>query len=376
MAAFLLLGFREQEAARRNFRRQRVFRDRLNPLDHYDDSEMLKNYRFSREGVLRIIDIVKDDLQKPTNRSHALDPSIQVLCALGYYAKGELMSDRAEIHHVSIPTVSQTVKAVTQALIRKKDERPANDITSVVWRRCVLYYACGRRRTKYIRFPTTPLEVRQSQEDFFGVAGFPKITGIIDCTHVTLRGCHLLEAEHHYVNRKKQHSINVQLVCTSDYKISNVVARWPGGAHDSRILCNSRLARGFTSGILQGVLLGDLGYPQLPWLMTPYLDTQGIPARESYSRAHKKTRVRIEQLNGQLKNKFQCLHGLSYQTPERCSEIIVACCILFNLSKIFNEPADVEDHIEVDRVEAQGYDGDVHLEGVAARDDIVNNLFV
>ena len=41
-------------------------------------------------------------------------------------------------------------------------------------------------------------------------------------------------AEHCYVNRKGWHSINVQLICTSDYKITNVVARWPGSRRQPR----------------------------------------------------------------------------------------------------------------------------------------------
>ena len=37
-----------------------------------------------------------------------------------------------------------------------------------------------------------------------------------------------------YVNRKNTHSINVQLMCESDMRISNAVIQYPGGVHDSR----------------------------------------------------------------------------------------------------------------------------------------------
>lgn len=42
-------------------------------------------------------------------------------------------------------------------------------------------------------------------------------------------------------NRKGYFSINVQAVCDSQLRIRNIVARWPGSAHDSTIFANSRL---------------------------------------------------------------------------------------------------------------------------------------
>ena len=50
--------------------------------------------------------------------------------------------------------------------------------------------------------------------------------------------------------------------------------------------------------------------------------------------AQMRTRALIEQVNGQLKNKFRCLigHGLQIR-PSRAYKIITACCTLYNISK-------------------------------------------
>ena len=80
------------------------------------------------------------------------------------------------------------------------------------------------------------LEVREAQIGFFQIAGFPNVVGAIDGTHVNLLGAPLGEDEYLYVNRKGNHSINVQLICDHRYRLTNVVARWPGSTHDSRIL--------------------------------------------------------------------------------------------------------------------------------------------
>ena len=48
---------------RRNLRRNRVFRDRKNPLDMYDDVELYDKFRFRRHDILTIVDELLDDLE-------------------------------------------------------------------------------------------------------------------------------------------------------------------------------------------------------------------------------------------------------------------------------------------------------------------------
>ena len=43
-------------ADRRLFRRERVFRDRMNPFDRFDEREMLERYRFGKEDLWKIND--------------------------------------------------------------------------------------------------------------------------------------------------------------------------------------------------------------------------------------------------------------------------------------------------------------------------------
>ncbi|KAM4592384.1 putative nuclease HARBI1 [Odontesthes bonariensis] len=83
------------------------------------------------------------------------------------------------------------------------------------------------------------------KEEFYRIAGFPNVIGAVDCTHIKIKspsGGH----EGDFVNRKNFHSINVQMVCNADYLISNVVAKWPGSVHDSRVFRNSDLSAPIT----------------------------------------------------------------------------------------------------------------------------------
>ena len=63
-----------------------------------------------------------------------------------------------------------------------------------------------------------------------------------------------------FVNRKQFYSINVQAVCESDAFITNIVARWPGSTHDSRIFDNSNIADKLRDGAINGILVGDGRY--------------------------------------------------------------------------------------------------------------------
>ncbi|GAA6081721.1 putative nuclease HARBI1 [Tachysurus ichikawai] len=59
--------------------------------------------------------------------------------------------------------------------------------------------------------------------------------------------------------RKSFDSINVQMVCNADCVFSNVVAKWPGSVHDSRIFRASEIYQRLSQGEFSGMLLGDRG---------------------------------------------------------------------------------------------------------------------
>ena len=137
---------------------------------------------------------------------------------------------------------------------------------------------------QYIKFPRTNQQLTKMKDRFFAIAGFPRVVGAVDGTHIHLHASKLgTDCEYTYVNRKGRHSINVQLISGPDCEILNVVARWPGATHDSRILQMSRIARGFEQGHLHGILLGDSGYPLMRWLMTP-ITNPTTPVERAYNK--------------------------------------------------------------------------------------------
>ena len=95
------------------------------------------------------------------------------------------------------------------------------------------------------------------------------------------------------------------------------------------------------TGHFNGYLLGDRGYPCLPYMMTPYPEPEPGPQAQ-FNLAHSRT-WNI----GILKARFQCLHGLRV-SPERSCDITAACVVLHNISTLRGEwaPPSLEDGLE------------------------------
>ncbi|XP_040071348.1 putative nuclease HARBI1 [Ixodes scapularis] len=323
-------------------RRQRVLRDRLNPFEDFDEDGLQQRFRFGRAGIMFLADTLRPDLERRTRRSRALSAEQQVIIALQFYATGNFLITAGDYIRVHVSSASRAVRQVTVAL--------------------------ARRAQDFIRWPDAA-EGAALQHKFYDMAGFPLVVGAVDGTHVRIQAPHVHEEA--YVNRHGYHSINVQVVVDASSRIRNVVARWPGSTHDSRIFTESTLAVKLASGEYDGLLLGDSGYSCQPWLMTPFLSPSSA-AEVAYNTAHTTTRSIVERTIGQLKRRFHCLHAELRMAPERCCDIIVACCALHSLAKRYpcrTPVAAIPAEVPVEPVAAN------RAESNEARDFIVNHFF-
>ena len=137
--------------------------------------------------------------------------------------------------------------------------------------------------------------------------------------------------EFEYVGRKGGHTINMQGIALADGSFSNVIAKYPGSAHDARIFRESSLYTELLEGRKEGLLLGDSAYALAPFLMKPLPNPTADPEKR-YQAAFLATRAAVERAFGQLKQRFNCLHQELRYTPERCCSIIAACFALHNFA--------------------------------------------
>uniref|UniRef100_A0A8C5LP40 Putative nuclease HARBI1 n=1 Tax=Leptobrachium leishanense TaxID=445787 RepID=A0A8C5LP40_9ANUR len=303
-------------------RAPRLMRTRIS-IDGMSDSTCRKRYRLNRDQLFSLYEILKDELE-PKELMHIELPGMtKMLSCLQYLASGSFQNTAADLGGIDQSTFSNLLN-------------------------CFLIVLRGKYQD-YIGFPSTSKGWRDIKLGFFKLGGIPNVLGAIDCTHMEIKAPSQ-DAEA-YLNRELFYSLNVQMVCDADMRIMNVLAGFPGSAHDSFILANSSIARDFQDGQFpDGWLLGDSGYPLRPWLMTPYRTTPGA-AHESYNKAHQRARSVIDRTFSLLKMRFRCLNkseGPLQFEPDRVVLMIKACVILHNMAVGCGQLEDDESEEEED----------------------------
>ncbi|KAM4610062.1 putative nuclease HARBI1 [Polymixia lowei] len=327
---------------RRAFKRERVLRDRQDPLAK-SDNFLVERYRFSREGIIYLTDLLKPHISNSTRRSNALTATQTLCIALRFFCSGTFLYTVGDAENLGTTAVCRAIRKV--------------------------YLALKRYLNVFVRFPGHLAEPA-IKDDFYAIAAFPNVIGAVDCTQIPIKAPSGPE-EGDFVNRKGFHSINVQMICDSTCLISNVEAKWPGAIHDSRIFTESDLCTVFEHGHYDGILIGDRSYSCRSFLLTPYPDPRPGP-QARYNAALALTRAPIQRTFGQLKGRFQCLNGLKV-APDRACDITVACVVLHNIATIRRERAPVvlvppdEDVVDPENVDEPS--------GSAARDRIAAQYF-
>ncbi|XP_063836073.1 putative nuclease HARBI1 [Ostrinia nubilalis] len=313
-------GNNEQRETREISRRCKE-RKKINLLD-LNETEFKNRFRLSKDAFIFLCDKLRRHTSLKSTKRISLE--LKILCALSFYATGSYQRLVGMAKHLGQTTVSKYVREVTDALVSPP----------------ILNF--------YIKFPTTREQRDAVKNQFYSKFGFPGVIGCID-------GCHFhvfkpkKDIEHLFYCRKHFHSLNVQMICDSDCRILNINAKYGGATHDAFIWDNS-MANNYMQELHrhneQVWLLGDSGYPQRPWLMTPIPDAVEGSPEAKYTQVHGKARVTIENTFGRLKNRWRCLckdRTLHY-TPKKCAKIIMACSVLHNLAKDFNVP-EPEEHL-------------------------------
>ena len=303
MAAFVLLDEYEyyENLVAASLSRSRAF-VRNPPILRYSDAELYERFRFDREGLRDIITLVSPFIERNTRRNVSLEPDLQVCLALRFFATGAFQNIIGDDCRVSKDSVRRSIFQVADALLHHTDQ--------------------------FIKFPTGD-DVEEQKTKFYSMARFPGVLGCIDGTHVPIQ--RPTEDEENFINRKGWYSINVQTICDSEGKFYDIVAKWPGATHDARVLRDSSVYQKFERGELNGMILGDSGYPNRSWLVTPFASPT-TPAQCRFNNSLCKTRWIIEQAFGRWKRRFFCLRSRLRYSPKKCCKIIVACAILHNIA--------------------------------------------
>lgn len=243
-------------------------------------------------------------------RNNSVSPINQLLCCLRFFASSGHLSSVADFMHMDTGTASRIVAKVSREL-------------------SILY-------PQFIKMPS-PREIIQEQEKFNNMFQFPRIIGVVDGTHIKISSPGGDDAEV-FRNRKTYFSLNVQVTGNADMKFIDVVARWPGSAHDATIFANSRLRARFEAREFpNSLLIGDSGYGLKEYFMTP-LENPLTRGEQRYNESLIRTRNIIERIIGIWKRRFPVIaYGIRLKL-ETVMAVIVATAVLHNIARDMNEP--------------------------------------
>ncbi|XP_063220565.1 putative nuclease HARBI1 [Bacillus rossius redtenbacheri] len=285
-------------------RRRKIFRIRCN-YTFSSIYEYNERFRMTSQAMESLLEDIGHQLQHPTGKSGALTAKQQLCIALHWFGSGCQFHAVGDMHGVSKSSVFRSVHSVVDAV----------------------------NLIKFRQIVNWPMNMVRVAQDFYAVAGFPNVCGIVDGTLICIDAPMKNEAD--FVDRHGKHSINCMFVCGPDYTFYYVSANWPGSVHDARVLRNSMLATRMENGwrpFPQAIILGDSAYPLKNWLIPPYRGNAFDDVQAEFNRRHKSTRRIIENALGIMKEKFPCLNYLRLN-PVFAANVIKCCATLCNISR-------------------------------------------
>ena len=157
-----------------------------------------------------------------------------------------------------------------------------------------------------------------------------------------------------YYNRKGFYSVILQGVVDANYLFEDIYVGWPGSVHDSRVFVNSSLYnKAINKEILQGniicindtnvpvFLIGDAGYPLLPWLLKPFPHNTNLSSQQkTFNYCLSRARIVSENALGRLKARWRRPSKQNDMDIRNVPNFVAACCILHNLCEVHGEDFD------------------------------------
>lgn len=276
-------------------------RDIQNPLHRYAAIEFQQRYRFDKETVHDILQMIQYGLTKLTNRGQPVSPMLELLITLRFLATGSFQSKPSHHHHhtddddatnftaVSQPTISRIIRKVTTLLSELK--------------------------LRFIKIPADRIEVIRLARQFQQIGQFPDVFACVGSTHVAVKSPGKTVADV-YMNELGFYSFRACMVCGPDLRFFEMISRWPGGTHENKIFNISKMYQRFEYQQLQQppavtdencavVLLADRNYSSRPFVMVPVEQPRNA-AELKYNEAHAKTYV-VPEAVALWKRRFVCL---------------------------------------------------------------------
>jgi hypothetical protein len=284
-------------------------------LSEYDDSRWIQMFRMNKAAVFALSHLLCPHvLKKDTKFRLAIPVLIRVACCLFKLTHGASLFVCSEMFAIGKSTVSSILRQVVHAV---------NDTL-----RHELTWPTGDR-------------MRETQGKFLDLCGLPAVVGAIDGTHISISKPQHVPVDYFYF-KSGGYTLNCQAVVDSEKRFLDLYLGMPGSTNDSRVLRRSSLYESAVHNNLLGehlavagfspYLIGDLGYPLLPWLMIPHRHGVRMSLAEAlFNKKLRRGRCVVENAFGLLKQTFRELLTKSDLHVAFLPDVILTCAILHNI---------------------------------------------
>ncbi|WOL16580.1 nuclease HARBI1 [Canna indica] len=295
-------------------------------------------FKMSRKTFDYICSLVKDNLMAKTSNFAFTDGTIlsiedQVAVALRRLNSGESLLNIGVLFGLNHSTVSQ----VTWRFVEVMEERGL----------------C------HLKWPTSQ-ELEDIKSKFEKIEGLPNCCGVIDTTHIMMCLPSVDSSNKVWIDYEKKHSMVLQVIVDPEMRFRDILTGWPGIMNELPVLHSSGFFKMCDKGtrlngekveLAEGVevreyIIGDSGFPLLPWLLTPYQGKDLSDAKLEFNKKLSATGIVAQRTLARLKDMWRIIDGEMWRPDKhRLPRIILVCCLLHNI--IIDLKDEVRDEISL-----------------------------
>lgn len=238
-------------------------------------------------------------------------------------------------------------------------------VSQVTWR---FVESMEKRGLHHLRWPSSDEEKTKIKTKFEKIRGFPNCCGAIDTTHITMCLPLADPANKVWFDHEKNHIMLLHAIVDPDMRLRDIVTGWPGKLSDSLVLKTSNFFKVCEKGNglngkpvflsegseIREYIVGDSGFPLLPWLVTPYKGKGLSEIQTDFNKRHFATRLVARRALARLKEMWRIIHGTMWRPDKhRLPRIILVCCLLHNIAIDMED--DVQDEVPLSHSHDENY---------------------
>ncbi|XP_065869897.1 protein ALP1-like [Euphorbia lathyris] len=295
------------------------------PLSNSKKSKTFESvFKISRKTFDYICSLVHDTLRSRQSNltgsnGKPLLPADEVAIALRRLSSGDSFSNVGDLFGINRSTVSH----ITWRFVEAMEERG-------------LHHLC---------WPSTEAEMEDIKHKFEKNHGLPNCCGVIDTTHIVMTLSTVDDSNDAWIDQEKNHSMALQAIVGPDMRFLDVSIGYPGSLSDALVLqysdffklseerkrLNGKKIEVKKGTELREYIIGDEGFPLLPWLLTPFQ-----PALHDYqvefNKRHSATLTVAQIALAKLKEIWRIIHGTMFMPDKnKLPRIVLICCLLHNI---------------------------------------------